>query len=56
VEYLRRRAGAISPQVIPVPADVDREVARLKLTAMGIRIDVLTPEQEAYLASWSEGT
>jgi adenosylhomocysteinase len=56
VEYLKRRAGAIAPQVIPVPADVDREVARLKLGAMGIRIDVLTPEQEAYLASWSEGT
>jgi adenosylhomocysteinase len=56
VEYLRRRAGQIAPQVIPVPADVDREVARLKLVAMGIRIDALTPEQEAYLGSWSEGT
>jgi adenosylhomocysteinase len=56
VEYLARHAGAIGPQVIPVPAEVDREVARLKLAAMGMRIDTLTPEQEKYLASWSEGT
>jgi adenosylhomocysteinase len=56
VEYLHRRAGQIPPQVIPVPPEVDREVARLKLAAMGIGIDVLTPEQEKYLASWSEGT
>ncbi len=56
VEYLCRHAREIAPQVIPVPADVDREVARLKLSTMGTRIDVLTPEQEAYLASWSEGT
>jgi len=56
VEYLSRHAGAIGPQVIPVPPEVDREVARLKLAAMGMRIDTLTPEQEKYLASWSEGT
>jgi adenosylhomocysteinase len=56
VEYLSRHAGAIGPQVIPVPVEVDREVARLKLAAMGMRIDTLTPEQEKYLASWSEGT
>jgi adenosylhomocysteinase len=56
VEYLQKHAGTIGPQVIGVPLEVDREVARLKLEAMGIRIDRLTPEQEAYLASWSEGT
>jgi adenosylhomocysteinase len=39
-----------------VPKEIDREVARLKLTAMGIGIDTLTAEQEAYLASWESGT
>jgi adenosylhomocysteinase len=56
VEYLRKHAGGLVPQVHPVPADVDREVARLKLAAMRIRIDSLTSEQKAYLASWNEGT
>jgi adenosylhomocysteinase len=55
VEYLHKNAG-LAPQVHSVPVDVDREVARLKLAAMRISIDVLTPEQKAYLASWSEGT
>jgi adenosylhomocysteinase len=39
-----------------VPAEIDQNVARLKLDAMGVAIDKLTPEQEEYLASWSEGT
>jgi adenosylhomocysteinase len=39
-----------------VPETVDREIARLKLAAVGARIDVLTPEQEQYLASWDMGT
>jgi adenosylhomocysteinase len=39
-----------------VPADLDNEVARLKLAAMGVEIDSLTAEQEKYLASWDEGT
>jgi len=39
-----------------VPEEIDREIARLKLLAMGVEIDVLTPEQERYLASWKEGT
>jgi adenosylhomocysteinase len=56
VEYLNKNAGTIPPQVLRVPLEVDREVARLKLDAMGIRIDQLTPEQIAYLGSWSEGT
>ena len=39
-----------------VPLEIDREVARLKLQAMGVDIDVLTDEQRAYLASWESGT
>ena len=56
VEYLKKHAGGLKAEVHPVPADVDREVARLKLAAMRIRIDVLTSEQKAYLGSWNEGT
>jgi len=56
VEFLKKNAGGLAPQVISVPAVVNREVARLKLAAMRITIDTLTPEQKAYLASWSEGT
>jgi adenosylhomocysteinase len=56
VEFLHKNAGGLAAQVHPVPSDVDREVARLKLAAMRITIDALTPEQKAYLGSWSEGT
>jgi adenosylhomocysteinase len=42
--------------VYKVPDQIDREIARLKLKAMGIRIDVLTPEQKKYLKSWEMGT
>ena len=56
VEYLKKHAGSLTPSVLPVPADVDREVAKLKLAAMRIRIDTLTAEQKSYLASWNEGT
>jgi adenosylhomocysteinase len=42
--------------VYDVPTDIDREVARLKLEAMAVTIDVLTAEQKAYLASWESGT
>ncbi len=55
-EYLAQHGQALSRNVFPVPAEIDKEIARLKLEAMGIRIDTLTPEQEAYLASWEEGT
>jgi adenosylhomocysteinase len=55
-EYLVKRRGTIPPSVIPVPQEIDREVARLKLAALGVGIDKLTAEQERYLASWSEGT
>ena len=43
-------------KVYTVPEDIDKEIARLKLRAMGIEIDALTEEQERYLASWQEGT
>ena len=56
VEYLVRNRGKLKPSVYPVPKDIDEQVARLKLAAMQIRIDALTPEQERYLESWSEGT
>ena len=56
VEYLVKNAKSLQPKVYPVPAQIDQEVARLKLESMGVRIDKLTPEQEQYLVSWSEGT
>ena len=54
--YLREHAAELENQVYVVPEELDKEVARLKLEAMGIEIDTLTPEQEAYLNSWTEGT
>ncbi len=56
VEYLARNHKQLQKQVYPVPAEIDREVARLKLKSMRTEIDALTPEQKAYLSSWSEGT
>jgi adenosylhomocysteinase len=55
-EYLAKNARKLEKKVYPVPTEIDREIARLKLRAMGVRIDKLTPEQEHYLASWQEGT
>jgi adenosylhomocysteinase len=55
-EYLAKHATTLERKVYDVPADIDAEVARLKLKAMGIAIDTLTPEQEHYLSSWEEGT
>ena len=48
--------AALEKKVYRVPEELDREIARMKLESMGVKIDRLTPEQEAYLASWSEGT
>jgi len=56
VEHLVKNAKKLEPRVYPVPAAIDQKVARLKLQSLGITIDRLTPEQEEYLASWSEGT
>ena len=56
VEYLATRPQRLPVDVYPVPAEVDLEVARLKLASMGITIDELTDEQRQYLSSWEEGT
>ena len=55
-EYMARNADKLQKQVYSVPEEIDREIARLKLEAMGIHIDKLTAEQEKYLNSWEEGT
>jgi adenosylhomocysteinase len=52
VEELVRNAGALGPGVHPVPAHIDREVAALKLAALGVRIDEVTPEQAVYRRTW----
>ena len=54
--YIAREHGALEPRVYPVPAEIDQEIAKLKLTAMNVTIDTLTPEQEHYLNSWQAGT
>ncbi len=56
LEYLVKNKGKLETDVHPVPENIDREVARLKLTAMGVIIDNLTEEQKKYLTSWEEGT
>lgn len=56
VEYLVRRRGQLRAGVHVLPAEVDQEIAGLKLHAMGISIDGLTPEQVEYLSSWETGT
>ncbi len=55
-EYLVKNRGRLEQRVYRMPLELDKEISRLKLQAMGISIDVLTPEQERYLASWEEGT
>ena len=54
--YLAEHGRTLEPRVYSVPEEIDREIARLKLQAMGIEIDRLTPEQERYLTSWEGGT
>jgi adenosylhomocysteinase len=56
VEYVVRHHAGLEPRVYVVPAAIDAEVARLKLAALGISLDPLTPEQAAYAASWQHGT
>ena len=55
-EYLANNHTKISTSVIPVPFEIDKEIARLKLSSMGCQIDKLTTEQRIYLESWDEGT
>ena len=56
VEYMVKMGGSLEKKVYGVPEAIDREIAQLKLRAMGVIIDVLTAEQEKYLNSWEEGT
>ncbi len=56
VDHIVKHHESLPKDVFPVPRELDERVARMKLEAMGVRIDRLTPEQEKYLASWSEGT
>ncbi len=56
VAYIVQHGADLERTVYPVPQAIDQEIARLKLEAMGVAIDTLTPEQKKYLASWEEGT
>ena len=55
-EYVAREHASLEHRVYVVPEAIDREVARLKLAALGIELDAMTPEQAAYVASWRQGT
>jgi adenosylhomocysteinase len=55
-EYMVKNHSQLEKKVYSVPDDLDRQVARMKIDSMGVKIDRLTPEQEHYLASWNEGT
>jgi adenosylhomocysteinase len=56
IEYLMKNAGRLAPQVYPVPRELDEEISRTKLEAMGMRIDKMTDEQAIYAKSWKAGT
>jgi adenosylhomocysteinase len=56
VEYLIKNQGKLAPGIYNIPEELDRQIAALKLAAMGITIDTLTPDQIHYMASWNEGT
>ena len=56
LKYIVENSGSLKKKVYPVPEEIDKEIARLKLQSLDIQIDKLTPEQEKYLASWEEGT
>ncbi|MGZ8571709.1 MAG: adenosylhomocysteinase, partial [Actinomycetota bacterium] len=56
VEWIVKNHATLEKRVYPVPVEIDREVARLKLRAMGVEIDTLTEAQDRYLHSWEQGT
>jgi adenosylhomocysteinase len=56
IEYMVKNKIKLENQVYPVPEEIDKAIAKEKLTSMKIKIDTLTPEQKKYLASWSIGT
>jgi adenosylhomocysteinase len=55
-EYMVAQGRTLEKKVYVVPRAIDREIARLKLASMDVQVDDLTPDQEAYLASWTHGT
>jgi adenosylhomocysteinase len=55
-EYVVKNGKKLDNKVYAVPEEIDREIARLKLRSMGVKVDKLTAAQEKYLASWNEGT
>ena len=55
-EWALKQGSALEPKVYDVPREIDQEIARLKLETMNVQIDVLTPAQREYLASWTVGT
>lgn len=55
-KFLVENKGKLKNQVYVLPKEMDDEIARLKLKALGVSIDQLTPEQKKYLSSWQEGT
>ena len=55
-EYVAKNAGKLTNEVHNVPAKIDESISRLKLSALGVKIDKLTPEQRKYLSSWEMGT
>jgi adenosylhomocysteinase len=55
-DYMVKNHAKLEKKVYSVPEDLDKQVAKMKLESMGVKIDRLTPEQEAYLAGWQEGT
>ncbi len=55
-EYMVKNSDSLNASVYIIPEEIDNEIARLKLEAMGVNIDTLTPEQEHYLNQWEEGT
>jgi len=56
VEYVMKNRGKLGLGVYPMPEKIDKEIARLKLKSLGVKIDTLTPEQKEYLAAWQMGT
>ena len=55
-KYLYDNRATLANQVYTMPSEVDQEIARIKLDAMGIKIDTLTEQQHSYLNSWTHGT
>ncbi|MBI5238377.1 MAG: adenosylhomocysteinase, partial [Deltaproteobacteria bacterium] len=55
-DFLVKKGKTLKKEVYTVPIEIDKEIARLKLACLGMKIDTLTTEQKKYLASWEMGT